>query len=106
MAVLYQWIVYVHIAAGFAFFMAHGVSAAMALRLRHETNLDRLRALLDLSRWVLPAAYMFLMVLLLAGVAAGVLGNWFGRGWIWMALALLIVLTLGMAYYGMRYYAP
>jgi hypothetical protein len=103
---MYQWLVYLHIVAGFAFFMAHGASAAMAIRLRQETNLDRLRALLDLSNWMLPVAYAALALLVLAGIAAGILGNWFGRGWIWTALILLVLLWLGMVFYADRYFAP
>ena len=46
---LYPWIVFTHVAGALVFAMAHGVSLFVALRLRHETELVRIRALLELS---------------------------------------------------------
>jgi hypothetical protein len=47
---LYQWIVYVHILAVFAFLLAHGTATAITFKLRRERKIERIRALLDLSR--------------------------------------------------------
>ena len=55
--------------AGFAFALAHGVSAAVALRLRGERELERIRALLDLSQSSAGVMYASLMVLLVALLA-------------------------------------
>ncbi|MEO8612390.1 MAG: hypothetical protein ABI690_31130 [Chloroflexota bacterium] len=103
---MYRWIVLLHILGAVAFFMAHGVSAAMALRLRRETNLERLCTLLGLSEVAVPVMYFSLLVLLLAGIGAGIMGNWFVQGWIWAALVLLIVLGLWMGYYAQKHYSP
>lgn len=103
---MYQWIVFIHILAALAFFMAHGASAAMALRLRHERERERIKTLLELSNAAIPFAYIMLLVLLLAGIIAGVMGNWFSQGWIWASLALMVVLWFGMAAYARRFYAP
>jgi hypothetical protein len=46
------------------------------------------------------------MGLLLAGIAAGIMGNWFSRGWIWASLVLIVVLWFGMHAYAAAYYAP
>jgi len=103
---MYQWIVLIHVLAALAFFMAHGASAAMVLRLRRERQIERNKAILDLSNAAVPFAYLALIVLVLAGVIAGIMGNWFSRGWIWTALVLLVVLWFGMAAYAQRFYAP
>jgi hypothetical protein len=103
---MYRWIVFLHILASFAFFMAHGASAVMAFRLRRERDLARIRAILDLSNAALPAAYLALMVLVLAGLAAGIMGNWFSMKWIWAALGLLVLLWFGMHAYAYRYFTP
>ena len=103
---MYRWIVFLHILGAFAFFMAHGVSAAMALRLRREQNLERLRTLLGLSEVAVPVMYLSLLILLVAGIAAGIMGSWFSKGWIWTALVLLIVLAGWMGYYAQKHYAP
>jgi len=46
---LVRWLIFVHVLASLTFFLAHGTSAAMAFQLRKETNIDRIRAMLDLS---------------------------------------------------------
>jgi hypothetical protein len=46
------------------------------------------------------------MFLLLAGIIAGVMANWFTKGWIWAALGLMVVIWLGMHFYAFRYYTP
>src|SRR5262249_28651507 len=103
---MYQWVVFLHILSALAFFMAHGASAAMAFRLRREQNVDHIRTLLDLSEMAQPVMYVSLLVLLLAGITAGIMGNWFSKGWIWAALVLLFILAGWMGYYAARYYTP
>jgi hypothetical protein len=103
---MYRWIVFFHVLSALVFFMAHGASAAMAFRLRRERALDRIRAILDLSDAALPVMYYAVMVLVLAGITAGIMGNWFSQGWIWTALVLLVIVWFGMHYYAFRYYTP
>jgi hypothetical protein len=102
---MYPWIVLLHVLGGFGFVLAHGTSAAVALALRRERNLERIRALLELSRSTQSAMYVSLLLLLIAGVIAGFVGQWWGSGWIWTALGLLIVLLVVMFAMGTRYYA-
>ena len=46
---LVRWIVPFHVLSVITFFLAHGAGAAMAFRIRKETSLERMRAMLDLS---------------------------------------------------------
>ncbi len=103
---MYRWVVFLHILAAFVFFMAHGASAMMAFRLRREKQLDRIRAILDLSNAALPIMYISVTILLLAGIGAGIMGSWFSHGWIWAALVLLVVIYIGMHAYTFRFYTP
>lgn len=103
---MYQWVVFLHILGALIFFMAHGASAFMAFRLRREQNLERIQALLDLSGTALPVMWVGLTLLLLAGIGAGFMGNWWSKGWIGAALALMIVLIGWMSYYGNKHYTP
>lgn len=103
---MYQWVVFVHILSALAFFMAHGASAAMAFQLRRERQLDRIKAILDLSSAALPVMYFSVLALVVAGVIAGIMGNWFSQGWIWVALVLLVVVFGWMYAYVFRYYTP
>ena len=78
----------------------------MAFRLKQETDLERIKAVLDLSSAVLPVMYSALMLLVLAGIIAGVMAHWFSFGWIWVALVLLVVLWGVMQFYATRFYTP
>ncbi|MGH2661541.1 MAG: hypothetical protein ACRDH8_01780 [Actinomycetota bacterium] len=93
----YQWWVFIHIAGALAFLAAHGVSVGVAFRVRKERDPGRLLALLDLSNSSATLMYVSLLVLLAGGVVAGFMGNWWSSGWIWTALAVLIV-TMGLMY--------
>jgi hypothetical protein len=94
---LYQWIVYVHILAIFAFLLAHGTATAITFKLRGERKIERIRALLDLSQSMSILGRVSLLVLLLAGVILGFMGNWWGHGWIWTALILLVLMGVAMS---------
>jgi hypothetical protein len=101
---VYRWWVFLHILGAFGFLLAHGISVAMALALRREREPERIKALLDLSRVSIGLAYISLLVLLTGGIVSGFLGHWWGAGWIWTALALLIVLMVGMSVVGTSFY--
>ena len=46
---LVRWLVLLHVLSIITFFLAHGAGAAMAFKMRKETNPERMRAMLDLS---------------------------------------------------------
>lgn len=100
----YPWIVLVHVIAAFAFVLAHGTSVFVALRLRGERDRDRVAALLDVSGTSIGLLYIALLVLLVAGIAAGIVGGHFGRLWIWVALGVLTVIIGAMYAIGTTYY--
>ncbi|HEY6058901.1 MAG TPA: hypothetical protein VIV06_12785 [Candidatus Limnocylindrales bacterium] len=102
---LYPWVVLVHVVAAFAFAIAHGVSAFVSFRLRVEREPGRVRALLELSGSALGMMYGSVLVLLAAGIAAGIAHGWFGRLWIWAALATFVVVAVLMYGLASRYYA-
>ena len=101
---MYSWIVFLHVAGGFGFVLAHGASAAVAFALRRERNLERLRALLELSRSTFSLMYASLLLLLIAGIVAGFMGQHWGRGWIWAAIVALVAISAAMGIMGGAYY--
>ena len=101
---MYLWIVFLHVLGAFGFLLAHGASFAVALRLRSERNPERVRALLDLSGGTLVVMYGSLLLLLATGIWAGFRGHWWGQGWIWAALGLLVVIALAMSILGSAYF--
>ncbi|HEV8054842.1 MAG: hypothetical protein H0X16_12695 [Chloroflexi bacterium] len=96
MGSFYPWIVFLHVAASFGFFMGHGVSMFASEQIRRERDPARIRAFLDLSRSSLVVVYVSLVVLLLAGIAAGLIGGHFARLWVWLSLGILAVVIVAM----------
>jgi hypothetical protein len=86
------WITFIHVAAAFVFVAGHGVTIAVAFRMRQERDPGRLLAYLDLSLWSLSLAGIGMLVLLVAGIVSGIVGGFFGAAWIWISLVLFIVI--------------
>ena len=49
-----------------------------------------------MSSLAIGVMYIGLLLLLIGGIAAGIVGDHFGRGWIWAALVILVVITVAM----------
>jgi hypothetical protein len=86
------WIVFIHVVGVFLFVAGHGVSIAVAYRIRPERDPARLLAYLDLSAWSLNVAGIGLLVLLVAGILAGIVAGDFGRLWLWASIVLFVVI--------------
>ncbi len=104
MEAFYPWVVFVHVLGAFGFAVTHGVSAAVALRLRHEREVERVRALLELSQLATGAMYVAILILLAGGIAAAFIAGLWGRGWIWAAIATLVFVMGFMYARASRYY--
>lgn len=104
MAEFYPWWVYLHVFGAFAFVFAHGASAIVAFRLRGARDVAEVRTLLDLSQVSIGVMYIGLLLLLVGGIVAGLVGDHFSRGWIWASLVLLIVTIVAMYMLATPYY--
>ncbi len=95
---MHLWIVYGHILGALAFMLAHGVSAVVVFRLRSERDPAAVRLLLGLSKMTLPAVYLSLLLLIVAGVWAGIDIGAFNSGqmWLWTAVGVLVVVFVTM----------
>jgi uncharacterized membrane protein len=100
----HPWLIFAHILGAFTFVLAHGVSIFVALSIRSERQLDRVATLLDLSKLAVMVAVFALIFLLLTGIAAGFVGDYWGRGWIWASLAVLVVLWGYIGFRGTMYH--
>jgi hypothetical protein len=100
----YPWFVFVHVLGAFTFAIAHGVSAAVALRLRYERKAEGVRALLELSQIATGGMYVGIFVLLTGGITAAFVGGLWGRGWIWAAIVILLLVMGYMYARASRYY--
>jgi uncharacterized membrane protein len=100
----YQYLLFAHL-LGFALFLiGHGVSMFFTAALRRERNPDRLRAILDLSLSSLIANYLGLLLLIVSGIWLGFAGGFWGQGWIWTAIAILVLEMALMIYMGVTFF--
>jgi len=100
----YQYLLLAHL-LGFALFLiGHGVSMFFSAALRRERNADRLRAILDLSLSSLIANYLGLLLLIVSGIWLGFAGGFWGQGWIWTAIVILVLEMALMIYMGVTYF--
>lgn len=93
---MHRWWVLLHVAGAFGFLMAHGVSAYAVLRLRRERDPGRVAQLLEMSSGSIGVMWNAIGLLLLGGILAGFTGHFWGQGWIWAAIVLLIAITVAM----------
>jgi hypothetical protein len=101
---MYQWIVFIHVLGGFLFMLGHGASAAAMFRVRTERSVEKLQAILDLSRSLNSFSNAALLVTLASGIVLGFMGRWWGDGWLWTALGLLVVMSILMAFLAAYYF--
>ena len=88
---LYGWLVFGHVTAVILAFAAHGVSAFAMFQVRKEHDRARLGAILDLSSSSLGIAGILLVVVVVLGIAAAVVGSQFSRFWPWAAIVIVVI---------------
>jgi hypothetical protein len=93
---MYVWIVLLHVVGAFLFVASHGASMVIAVRLRTVTDRTRQAALLEISGISVGIMYIGLALLLIGGIWAGFAGDHWGRGWIWAAIGVLVVVIAVM----------
>jgi hypothetical protein len=99
--------VYLHVLATFTFLFTHGVSSVVALRLRSQRDPTLARAWLELYAHgsVYAVLYGSLLALLITGIVAAFMGDWWGRLWVWLSLLLLVGIIVAMYLIGSSYYS-
>jgi hypothetical protein len=93
----YSWVVTSHVFLVVVAFGAHGAAALAMFEVRRETDRARLAAILDLSIRSFSVAIWALLGAILLGVVAMVMGNYMGRLWAWVSIAVLVAVMLLMA---------
>ena len=93
---LYPWIVIAHVFFVIIAFGAHGVSALASFRVKASSDRAELKTLLDLSQTSLVAAGVALLVAILLGIWAAIMGGHFSRTWPWAAIVVLVVVVITM----------
>jgi hypothetical protein len=95
--ILIQWLTFLHILAALTFFLAHGTSAAMAFKIRKETDFARIGAMLDLSWSTMILMGVSFLVMGLTGIILPFLFQIWHRGYIWASIVLMLFVFIYMA---------
>ena len=101
---LVRWLVFIHVLAAISFFLFHGVSIAMALKVRKETDIARIRALLDLSSANIPMMSTSFVLMALTGVTLPFFVHIWDRLYIWLSIALILGVFIYMAVFNETHY--
>jgi len=98
---LYQLVVFLHVVAVLGYLLAHGVSATVSYAIKKERDVNRIRALLDISEKSYPSMFLTLLAVIVFGLIAAFLNmTWWRFGWIWLSIVVLVVIIVLMAVYG------
>jgi uncharacterized membrane protein len=102
----YLWLKFIHLVAAVTFMVAHGTSIAISFRLKHEKDIARIKAMLDISGTMWVATMLSLLVSGIAGIILGFMANWWSQSWIWISIVLLLVISIWMFQIGQGSYHP
>jgi hypothetical protein len=95
--ILIRWLIFVHILAALTFFLAHGTSAAMAFKIRKETDFKRIGAMLDLSWSTMVLMGVSFLIMGLTGIILPFLIRIWNKGYIWASIVLMLFVFIYMA---------
>lgn len=100
---LYAWLKFFHIFGLAVFLFAHGVSGGASFGMRNSAP-STARQLLALSQRASFISNPGLLIVVITGVWMAFLGSWWGRGWLWAAIVILVALLVGMGLIARPYY--
>jgi|SRR5688572_4777667 len=103
-SIIIRWLIFLHILAALTFFLAHGTSAAMAFKIRKETDFARIGAMLDLSWSTMILMGVSFLIMGLTGIILPFLIHIWNRGYIWASIVLMLFVFIYMAAFNERHY--
>ena len=91
-------LVFLHVSFVLLFVLVHGASAVIGFRLRSERDPARVAALLDASRLAVNSWVMIVSMLgfLVTGIWLGFIGGYWGKLWLWLSIATLVIVIGAM----------
>ena len=95
--ILIRWLIFLHVLAALTFFLAHGTSAAMAFKIRRETDFARIGAMLDLSWSTMTLMGISFLIMGITGLILPFLIRIWNRGYIWVSIVLMLFVFIYMA---------
>ena len=93
---LVRWLIFIHVLSSITFFLAHGTSAAMSFQLRKETNVERIRTMLDLSGTTVMLIFVSFLIMGLTGLIMPFLLKIWNQVWVWLSIVLMVYVFFHM----------
>jgi hypothetical protein len=94
---MYNWIVYLHVVVIFIFLIQHAAEIWVSFKLRQQKEPEGIFAtyafMPDNNVRNLRITYSLIII---TGMAAGFITIWWRQGWMWTALAIMIVIIIVM----------
>lgn len=100
---LYVWLKFFHLLGIATFLFAHGVSGGASIALRAPVSAES-RRLLQLSQRSSFISNPSLVVVIVTGVWMAFVGHWWGQGWLWATIVVLVVVLGAMGFIARSYY--
>jgi hypothetical protein len=104
MLILNRLLVFIHVFFGFLYLLSHGASFTTSYRFKHESDLKQIQAQLDLSKSSFALMWISLLVMMVAGIVLGFLGQRWSSGWIWVSLGMLLIILVVMGVIASRHF--
>jgi hypothetical protein len=99
---LLRWLIFIHVLSAITFFLAHGTSAAMAFQLRRETNIERIRGMLELSGTTAIVLMVSFLLMGITGLIMPFILKIWNQIWIWLSIVLMVYVFFHMGLRGER----
>jgi hypothetical protein len=104
MGSLYVWLKFFHIVGVGLFLFGHGVTAITSYAVRGRPADSTTAALLRASIGSAAIYYPGLILILVTGIWMGFVGSLWRTGWIWTALAVLVLTAMVMGIFSRHYH--
>jgi hypothetical protein len=102
--ILSRWLIFLHVLSAITFFFAHGTSATMIFKVRNETDIVRIRAMLDMSDSTLEIMFVSFISMGLTGLALPFFVHIWNKVWVWLSIILMVFVFIWMVQMNERAY--
>src|SRR3569623_1952227 len=100
----YRYLVLFHVVGVVVFAAGHGISMIFLVFLSRDRAPERLRTMLDISHAGLYATYVGLVLVIASGIWLAFAGGYWGSGWLWTSIVVLVAITALMMVMGVTYF--
>ncbi len=97
---VYQIILYLHVASALGFFLFHGATASASFGLKREQGRESVELLLKMRDTAGFVGGLSMTIMFISGIVLGFMGRLWGEAWIWITIGVFLVILFVMGGYG------